>query len=203
MHRFDNGLVVPAKKVPLALPYRELRIYRGVTHQFASNNMFRGISTDWQFQAGDGTVWKTALWQDRREATQSGLADCYDRVLETTCVQQRDEGWRRLLEGATLTFGRVAIDLAQVTIDPYSSVPGIEVLEITVIKWKLNITASLQSRWAKEHQISAGAINAMPDVPLLWELLHALRARALEQKTSANPPHGPGPPSSLRIAAPG
>lgn len=190
VHRFDHGLVVPTKNGPLALPYRELRIYRSVTHHLAANTMLLYISTDWQFQARDGTVWKPGLTRDRRETTDSEPAVFYDRVLETTCAHQRDELWRRLLERAALTFGRVAVNLEQVTISQ-TSVPWTEVLRIKVEKGALKITARLDGRWVKEHHISAGATSALPNLPLLWELLHAAHAYALAQATSGNSTDSP------------
>lgn len=109
----------------------------------------------------------------------SELAVFYDRVLETTCAHQRDELWRRLLERAALTFGR-------------GRRPAwTEVLRITVEKGALKITARLDGRWVKEHHISAGATSALPNLPLLWELLHAAHAYALAQATSANSTDSP------------
>jgi hypothetical protein len=179
VHRFEHGLVVPTKKGPLTLPYRDLRIYRDETRHI-NNNVLQYVSTDWMFQRRDGTVWKTLLTRGRRETADSALAALYEQALTTTCVQQRDEAWQRLAEGATLTFGSVVLDISQMTLRGVS-VPWTRVRGVSIHKGTLMFRVSQDGRWIKERDISAATIGAIPNFPLLWELVQAAHGRALAE----------------------
>lgn len=179
VHRFEHGLVVPTKKGPLALACRDVRIYRDATRHFR-NNVLQYVSTDWVFQRRDGTVWKTLLTRERRETADSALAVLYEQTLATTCVQQRDETWQRLAEGVTLTFGSVAFDLSQVTLGKVP-VPWTAVLGVSIHEGVLMFRVSRDGRWVKELDMSAARVGAIPNFPLLWELVHAARSRALAE----------------------
>jgi len=107
-HRFEHGLVVDTDRGPVALPYRDVRIYREHSVSLSRQN---DLVTWWRFHRSEGEVWKTL------QSNNSRLAQVYEYALTAACDRQREAAVQRLAEGGTLTFGPVEIDCSQMTVE--------------------------------------------------------------------------------------
>jgi len=187
VHRFDHGLVAPARDGPLVFPYQTLRIYREETHHLHQNRRTVDyIGVQWVFQREDGQVWKNLL-QRRPQDPIDPLIGMYEQALSATCVEQRDEVLQRLADGATLSFGPVEFDVSQIKIGtqdaPWSDVTGVAV-EAGALAVRAKPVAP--HPWIKELDLRT-PLAGIPNFPLLWQLVQLLHRQASPGNPDVNP----------------
>lgn len=183
-HRFEHGLVVDrgAKKGPLALPFRDTRIYRefNPTLSGAGEPLFT-----WKFESSDGQTW-TALVNERAWGKKnSALLQKYNEILGLTCATQRQAALQRLDEGAALTFGPVELDRSQITLDGHEYTSWVSVVELSVKRKKdspaLVISVAHEGVFKNTRRLDV-YMSEIPNFPLLWKLanLSHINARAAQ-----------------------
>lgn len=179
LYRFEHGLVVDrgAKKGPLVLPYREVRIYRefNPTLSRAGEPLF-----DWTFESSDGQTWRT-LVNERGRGKSSTVLRMYNEILGQTCARQREAALQRFAEGAALAFGPVALDRSQITFGGGETASWASVIELTVKRKKdspsFGVSVAHDGVFKSERRIDV-YVGRIPNFPLLWELAHLAHANA-------------------------
>jgi len=180
LHRFEHGLVLDrgAKRGPLALPYRDLRIYREFNPTFSRGRTI--VVFDWTFESSDGQTWTTPV-EESRKGKRSALPQMYKEALGQTCARQREAAVQRLGEGAALAFGPVELDRSQISVGGRGTAPWTRVIELSVKprghRPTLVVKVGHDGRFVKERNLEVHMAK-IPNFPLLWELAHLAHAHA-------------------------
>lgn len=175
-HRFEHGLVADTERGPVSFPYRDVRIYRKHCPAFSRQH---DLVTSWRFERNDGEVWETT------QRNNAPLGAVCEQVLASTCAQQRVAAIQQLSVGATLVFGPVEIDQAQMTLGGQSSRAGTTVVWPAVTKlWiakgpMMVVETAGQGRFLKSHLLTV-PLGDIPNFPLLWELANLAHVVANE-----------------------
>lgn len=180
LYRFEHGLVLDrgARKGSLALPYRDLRIYREYNPTLSDP----GVPLfQWTFERGDGQAWITLVNEGGKEGKkQRGIRQMCHEALGQACARQREAAMQRLSEGATLAFGPVELDRSQITFRGQQTASWASVIELSVKRkkhWPHLVVKAAHDGGFLPVRLDAN-VGHIPNFPLLWELAHLAHANA-------------------------
>ncbi len=182
-HRFERGLVADTERGPVSFPYRDVRIYRGHCPDSSSQG---DLVTAWRFERSDGQVWKTI------QRNNAPLGPVLEQVLASACAQQQAAAVQQLAQGATLVFGPVEINHAQITATGIgtgkSRRPGtwewsaVEKLSIG----KGPVMEVEGARGISRNVFCTVPLGDIPNFPLCWKVAN------LAHSMATGPPSAPG-----------
>lgn len=185
VYRFEHGLVVDTKEGPLALPYRDVSICRDQVNQNTGGTLWGVV--DWRFERSDGHVWKTGL-DHKGTGNDEPLARVYEHALAMACASQREPSLRRLAEGGTVDFGRVRVDLVQLSWGDHSErVEWASVVEVHVEAGALRVKVPRDGRFVKHLDHQVARVAALPNFPLLWDVVNVAHANARAGEAGIDP----------------